>query len=210
MVARLDKYVGEIMQLLKEKGMEENTLLIFTSDNGPHKEKGGDPVFFNSNGGFKGIKRDLYEGGIRVPFIIYQKQMIRSDAIVTTPFVLYDLYPTFLELAGTAVPKNIDGISMLPILSNKKQKQHAWFYWELHEAGGKQAVRMGDWKAVKLNVSKNANSLIELYDLKNDPQEKNNVASKYPEIIRQMEKIIKEAHTSNKDWPLFGSEQGNK
>jgi arylsulfatase A-like enzyme len=99
---------------------------------------------------------------------------------------------------------------MLPILSNKKQKQHAWFYWELHEAGGKQAVRMGDWKAVKLNVSKNANSLIELYDLKNDPQEKNNVASKYPEIIRQMEKIIKEAHTSNKDWPLFGSEQGNK
>jgi arylsulfatase A len=148
MVSRLDKYVGEIVNTVKQKGIEENTLIIFTSDNGPHKENGGDPVFFNSNGGLKGIKRDLYEGGIRVPFIVYQKQMTKPGTVNITPFALYDLYPTFLEQATMPVSKNIDGISILPALSGRKQKQHDWFYWELHEAGGKQAARMGDWKAV--------------------------------------------------------------
>jgi arylsulfatase A len=206
MVSKLDKYVGEILSAVKQKSIEENTLIIFTSDNGPHKENGGDPIFFNSNGGLKGIKRDLYEGGIRVPMIVYKKGVTKTGSVTTIPFALYDLYPSFLELAGVSVTKNIDGIALLPSLAGRKQKQHSYFYWELHEAGGKQAVRIGDWKAVKVDVSKNADAPIELYNLKTDPQEKNDVASKYPIIVKQMEKIMKDAHTTNKDWPLFESE----
>ncbi len=209
MVSRLDKYVGEILNAIKQKGIEQNTLIIFTSDNGPHKENGGDPVFFNSNGGLRGIKRDLYEGGIRVPMVVYKKGMTRAGAVNTIPFALYDLYPSFLELAGVPVTKKIDGLSFVPVLRGRKQNQHSYFYWELHEAGGKQAVRMGDWKAVKLDVSKNVNSYIELYNLKIDPSEKNNVAAKYPQIVKQMEKIMKEAYMPDKNWPLLITEIKN-
>ena len=203
MVARLDKYVGEIMKMVKDKGIEENTLVIFTSDNGPHKENGGDPEFFNSNAGFKGIKRDLYEGGIREPFIVYKKGMTKAGTVNSTPAVLYDLFPTFLELAG--IPSNIktDGQSILSSFAGKQATPRNCLYWELHEAGGKQAVRMGNWKAVKVDVTKNKISPIELYDLKNDPGEKNNIADKNPAIVKQMEKIMNEAYVQNKDWPLF-------
>jgi arylsulfatase A len=205
MVARLDRFVGEIMQLLKEKGMEENTLVIFTSDNGPHKEKGGDPAFFNSSGGLRGIKRDLYEGGIRDPFIAYRKGFTKAGTVNTTPMAMWDMYPTFLQLAGVSSNKNIDGISMLAALKGQKQKQHHHFYWELHESGGKQAVRVGNWKGVRLNVSTTDNSPIELYDLSLDPQEKNNIALKYPEVVRQIEEIMKNEYVPNKDWPLMKS-----
>ena len=207
MVARLDKYVGEIMKTIKDKGMEENTLLIFTSDNGPHKENGGDPVFFNSNAGFKGIKRDLYEGGIREPFIAYKKGMTKAGSVNHMPAVIYDLYPTFLELAGVTAKTKTDGQSLVPALMGKQQAKHKYLYWELHEAGGKQAVRMGNWKAVKLDVSKNKNSPIELYNLKDDPGEQNNVAAKNPDVVKQMEEIMKEAYVPNKDWPLFPGEE---
>jgi len=210
MVSRLDKYVGEILQAVREKGIENNTFIFFTSDNGPHRENGGDPDFFNGNGGLRGIKRDLYEGGIRVPLIIYQPQVVKAGTINTTPFALYDLYPTFLEIAGIAVSKKIDGLSMLPTLLGRKQKQHAWFYWELHEAGGKQAVRMGNWKAVRLNVSADANSSIELYNVKADPQEKKDVAPQNPRIVKQMQQIIRDAHSRNIDWPLFEFEKATK
>lgn len=208
MVSRLDTYVGEIMKAVKQKGGEENTLIIFTSDNGPHKENGGDPVFFNSNAGLRGIKRDLYEGGIRVPFIAYQKGITKAGTVNTMPFALWDLYPTFLEMAGAPLTKHTDGISMLPAISGKKQAGHKYFYWEFHEAGGRQAVRMGDWKAVKADVSKNSPAL-ELYHLKNDPQEKNNVATKYPAIVKQIEEIMKEAYVPNRDWPLLVKEMKN-
>ena len=207
MVSRLDKYVGEIMNAVKQKGIEENTLIIFTSDNGPHKENGGDPDFFNSSGGFRGIKRDLYEGGIRVPFISYQKGITKGGTVNAMPFALWDLYPTFLQMAGVPVTKYTDGISMLPAMSGKKQAGHKYFYWEFHEAGGKQAVRMGDWKGVKPDVSTNSNSLIELYNLKIDPQEKNNVAAKNPGVVKQIEQILKEAYVPNADWPLLESEK---
>ncbi len=206
MVARLDKYVGEIMQTIKENGLEENTLVIFTSDNGPHKENGGDPVFFNSNAGFKGIKRDLYEGGIREPFIAYKKGMTKAGTVNAMPAVIYDLFPTFLELAGVSSKIKTDGQSIVPALKGKQQQADKYFYWELHEAGGKQAVRMGKWKAIKLNVSKNGNAPIELYDLTNDPHEENNVAAKNPDVVKQMEKIFKDAYVPNKDWPLFPGE----
>ena len=140
---------GVVMTAVKEKGLEENTMIIFTSDNGPHKENGGDPEFFNSNGGLRGIKRDLYEGGIRVPFIAYQKGLTKAGSINTKAYALWDLYPTFLEMAGAPSQKNLDGFSLLPVLSGKKGNAHDYLYWEFHEQGGKQGVRIGEWKAVK-------------------------------------------------------------
>ncbi|HEY6505751.1 MAG TPA: arylsulfatase [Chitinophagaceae bacterium] len=207
MVSRLDRYVGEIVTTLKERGELENTLILFTSDNGPHRENGGDPDFFDSNGKFRGIKRDLYEGGIRVPFIAYWKSKIKP-AITNQPASFWDLYPTFLEMAGISATKTIDGISILSSLTGKgKQKQHEYFYWEFHENNGRQAVRWKNWKGVKLNVGKDANAPLELYDLTSDPGEQNNVATKYPAIVKRIEQIIKEAHSPNKDWPLFASER---
>ena len=207
MVSRLDKYVGDIVSLIHRKGMDENTIIIFTSDNGPHKEGGGDPLFFNNTAGLRGIKRDLYEGGIREPLIVYWKNHIKTGAVNKQPFALWDFYPTFLQLAGIAAPKNTDGISLLPALLNKKQPVHEFFYWELHESGGKQAVRWGKWKGVKTGVSIKTDAAIELYDLETDPFEKNNVASENPEIVRKIESYMQRAHIYNKDWPLFPSEQ---
>lgn len=207
MVTRLDKYVGEIMQTLKEKGIENNTLLIFTSDNGPHKEKGGDPYFFNSNGGFRGIKRDLYEGGIRVPFIAYQKGMTKAGSRYDQPAALWDLFPTFLQYVGLPASKNSDGISIVPAIKGQKQNQHAYFYWELHESGGKQAIRYGNWKGVRLSVSTTTNAPIELYDLRSDPQEKYNVAGQNPKIVKEIDSLMQAAYVPNNDWPLMPGEK---
>ena len=207
MVARLDKYVGEIMQRLKEKGLEENTWIFFTSDNGPHQENRGDPVFFNSNAGFRGIKRDLYEGGIREPFIAYKKGTTKP-AVVNLPSVLYDMYPTFMELANIKLKRQMDGQSLVPVFMGKTRQPHPYLYWELHEAGGKQAIRMGNWKAVRNGVMANRHAAIELYDLDSDPAEKNNVAAQHPSVIKQMEKIFIEAYIPNPDWPLFPGEGG--
>jgi arylsulfatase A len=208
MVSRLDKYVGEVVAALAKKGMLENTLIIFTSDNGPHKEGGNDPYFFNSNGGLNGIKRDLYEGGIRVPFIASWKGKIKAGSQSNRIAAMWDLFPTFEQLSKAAISDSIDGISIVPALLGKAQPAHKYLYWEFHENGGRQAIRMGDWKAVKLNVSKNANSQIELYNISTDRPEKNNVASQYPDIVKQMEVIFMEAHVANKDWPLLVSEAG--
>lgn len=209
MVGRLDLYVGEIVKALQEKGIADNTLIIFSSDNGPHRENGGDPAFFTSSGIFRGIKRDLYEGGIREAFIAYWPGKIKP-AVTEQPAALWDMYPTFLELAGVKVKEKTDGISLVPLLLNKgKQKQHDYFYWEFHENNGRQAVRQGNWKAVKLNVSTNENSPVELYDLSTDPSEKNNVAAKFPDVVQKMEQLIKEAHVYNKDWPLLKPEFTN-
>lgn len=205
MVARLDKYVGEIMKAVTNKGIEKDTWIIFTSDNGPHKEHGGDPVFFNSNAGFKGIKRDLYEGGIRTPFIVYKKGVTKAGTVNTMPAILYDLFPTFLELGGVTSKIRSDGRSIVPSLMGKQQSPHKYLYWEFHEGGGKQAVRMGDWKSIKLDVNKSQPSF-ELYNLKNDPAEKNNIAGKHPAIVKQMEKFMKEAYMPDKEWPLLHSE----
>lgn len=206
MVARLDRFVGEIMNAVKDKGIEKNTLVIFTSDNGPHRENGGDPDFFNSNGGLRGIKRDLYEGGIRVPFIACQPGLTKPGTINTMPVAIWDLFPTFSQLAKVAWIPETDGISLLPTLKAQKLSQHPYLYWELHESGGKQAVRFGNWKGVRLNVRTKENPAIELYDLKTDPQEKNNIASKYPAVVKQIEALMKDAYVTNKDWPLLVSE----
>ncbi len=207
MVSRLDKYIGDIVKLVKEKGIAENTIIIFTSDNGPHKENGGDPEFFNSNGIFKGIKRDLYEGGIRVPFIAYWPGKIKP-VVNNNAAALWDMYPSFLELASVRYKNKIDGISLVPSLLKKgKQQQHEYFYWEFHENNGRQAVRWGKWKGIRLDVNNNDNAAIELYDLENDPAEENNIAGKNPAVVKKIEGLMKTAHVKNNDWPLLKKER---
>ena len=205
MVGRLDRYTGEIIKAIHDKGIEENTLVIFTSDNGPHRENGGDPDFFDNHKGLRGIKRDLYEGGIRVPFIAYWKGKI-LPGVTNQVAALYDLYPLFQQTAGIPITENIDGISILPTLMGKKQIQHDYLYWEFHENDGRQAVRWENWKAVKLGVSKNANAAVELYNLAIDPSEKDNVAAMYPGIAKQLDDMIKQAHKPDKKWPLLPGE----
>lgn len=206
MVGRLDMYVGEIVKAIEAKGLAENTLIIFSSDNGPHRENGGDPEFFNSNSIYRGIKRDLYEGGMRVPFIAYWPNKIKP-AEEHKPFALWDMYPTFLELAKIPVAEKIDGISIVPtLLNNRKQKQHDYFYWEFHENNGRQAVLWGKWKGVRLNVNKDDDAPVELYDLSIDPSEQNDLAASYPAVVQKIKQLMKEAHVSNSDWPLLKSE----
>lgn len=210
MVSRLDRFVGEVMAEVEKQGMAENTLILFTSDNGPHRENGGDPEFFNSNAGFRGIKRDLYEGGIRVPFIAVWKGHIPPRIEKKQTAAYWDLMPTFETMAGIPLTKGIDGISILPTLLGKpQQQQHPFYYWEFHESGGRQAVRLGNWKGVKLNVSTSASSALELYDIEKDPAEKSNVATQHPEVVKKIETIISREHVSDPNWPLLVKEKGN-
>jgi len=209
MVSRLDAYVGQVVKAVKAQGLEKNTLIIFTSDNGPHREHGGDPAFFNGSGGLRGIKRDLYEGGIRVPFVASWKGKIPAGATNMDPAAFWDIYPTIQQMTGMKTTANVDGISILPRFLNPKVKTanaKRYLYWEFHENGGRQAVRWGNWKGVKLNVTTEASPALELYDLEEDPTEQNNVAAKYPAIVKQLEQYIKVAHVNNPDWPLLKSE----
>ena len=202
MVHLLDKQVGEIMQKVEELGIAENTLIIFTSDNGPHQEGGADPEFFDSNGPLKGFKRDLYEGGIRVPMIASWKGKIEAGSTSDHISAFWDVMPTIAELAEVQTPQDIDGISFLPtLLGNKdQQKKHEHLYWEFHERGGRIAVRKGEWKAVKYKVGENPDALPELYNLANDIGETNNVADEYPEITREMDSLMRVSRTPS---PVF-------
>jgi arylsulfatase A len=207
MVTRLDKYVGEVMRQLKQNGLDKNTLVIFASDNGPHQEGGNDPSFFNSNGGLRGIKRDLYEGGIRTPFIAWWPGAVKAGAVSNYTGAFWDLMPTFAELTKQPAVAGIDGVSFLPVLLSKKMSGgHTFLYWEFHEQGGKQAVRLGNWKGVKLMARENPDAPVELYNLKTDSSENNNVAARYPEIAAQIKKIMQQAHKENKDFPFFAGE----
>ncbi len=203
MVARLDKYVGEVMQQLKAKGLDKNTLVIFSSDNGPHTEGGADPAFFHSSGIYKGVKRDLYEGGIREPFIAYWPKFIRSGSKSQYIGAFWDLLPTFAELAGTKAPLGIDGLSIAGVLTGKAKPQtHEYLYWEFHEQGGKQAIRQGKWKAVRLNVIQHPTAPIELYDLEKDPSETTNLASAFPEKAQELSLLMLKAHLPSALFPL--------
>jgi arylsulfatase A len=207
MIKELDDYVGEILNKLKELNLEKSTIVIFASDNGPHLEGGADPDYFNSNGDLKGYKRDLYEGGIRTPMLVRWPGKVKAGSKNDHISAFWDILPTFAEIAGTIVPAGSDGISFLPVLLGKsqKQRQHEYLYWEFHEQGGKQAVRMGNWKAVKLNVDKTPQGATELYNLLTDIGETNNISSSNPEIVKKMEEIMKQAHIPSGDFP-FASE----
>lgn len=202
MITRLDQQVGEILDLLKEKGLDDNTVVIFTSDNGPHEEGGADQPFFNRDGLLKGMKRSTHEGGIRVPFIVRWPGKVASGVKNDHMFAFYDLMATFCDIAGienyeeTYRNKSLendwfDGISIYPTLTGQDgQQQHEYLYWEFHETN-MLGVRKGDWKLVVQNRS------CRLYDLATDIHEDNDVAAEYPEILEDLKEICRKAHTAN-------------
>lgn len=200
MIARLDRDIGKLMEFLKGYGLDTNTIVFFTSDNGPHNEGGVKAAFHNSSGPLRGIKRDMYEGGIRVPMIVRWPGQIKAGAMSEFPWAFWDILPTAAAIAGAtnSLPKNLDGMSVLPTLLGKEQKPHEFFYWEFHEKGSKQAVRMGDWKAVRLAMNKP----LELYNLKTDLGETNNVAAAHPEIVAKIGEYLKTARRESPRWPL--------
>ena len=198
MVTRMDRDVGRIVDLLRQRGLDQRTLVLFTSDNGPHQEGGGDPEFFKSSGGLKGIKRDMYEGGIRVPMIASWPGTIAAASTTMYAAAHWALFPTFAELAGVPVPSGLDGTSILPVLRGQPQRPHEFMYWEFHERGFQQAVRMGNWKAVRLAKDKP----LELYNLADDPTEFTDVAAKHPDIVAKIESYLKTARTESPNWPI--------
>jgi len=203
MIDRTDVYVGQIVAKVKELGIDDNTIIIFTSDNGPHNAGGANPEFFNSAGGLKGMKRDLYEGGVRAPFIVSWPNKIKAGSVSNHVSAFWDMMPTFADVIGVKTPATTDGISLLPTLLNEgDQKQHEYLYWEFNHKGGRQAVRKGDWKGVIYNVLKNKKAKIELYNLAEDPTESNDISDKYPEIVAEIEGIMKNAHVDSELFPF--------
>jgi arylsulfatase A-like enzyme len=204
MISRMDRDVGRLFDRLRKLGIDENTIVFFSSDNGPHKEGGAKPEFFDSNGVLRGIKRDLYEGGIRMPMIVCWPGTIEAGSVSDHISAFWDFLPTAAELGAIKPPDNIDGISMLPTLLGEphRQKKHKFLYWEFHEQGKKQAVRMGDHKGVRLNVSRDPSGPIELYNVKTDIAEKRDVALKKPKIVVKMERYLITARTQSEDFPL--------
>jgi len=198
MISRLDRDIGRILAELKQLGLEKTTLVMFTSDNGPHKEGGINPDFFDSNGPLRGTKRDLYEGGIRVPMIARWPGTIEPGSTSDHISAFWDVLPTFAELAGAQKPEGIDGVSFARALFGRPQQEHEYLYWEFHEGSSKQAVRMGDWKAVRLAPSRP----IELYNLVSDIGEENNIADMHPDIVTKAEEIMSTVRTAADIWPL--------
>lgn len=208
MITRLDSYVGEVLRKLKEKGLDDNTIVIFSSDNGPHEEGGADPEFFGRDGKLRGLKRQCHEGGIRIPFIVRWPGRVSAGMVNDHQLAFYDVMPTFCELMGDkAFPKKyinkkikndcFDGISFASTLlgDDGKQQKHDFLYWEFHETD-QIGVRMGDWK---LLVKKGTPYL---YDLSNDVHEDHNIAAAHPDIVKQMKEIIKREHRDSGIFPV--------
>jgi uncharacterized sulfatase len=195
MITRLDRDVGRLLDLLRELGIAEETLVVFSSDNGPHREGGARPDFFDSNGPLRGIKRDLYEGGIRVPTLAWWPGTVKAGTTTGHPSAFWDFLPTACEVAGMDPPDAVDGISYLPTLQGKpdQQKAHKYLYWGFPGHGGKQAVRWGKWKAVRLNARKKPDGPLELYNLDTDMGETKNVVKEHPDIAEKMAAFIQEA-----------------
>ena len=201
MVTLLDSQVGDIMQTLEEEGLADNTIVVFASDNGPHIEAGATPGYFGSSGGFRGVKRDLYEGGIHIPFIVRWDGKVKPGSVSEHVSAFWDFLPTMADILGVSDEHHTDGISFLPELTGEGiQEEHDYLYWEYHRAGGRQAVRKGNWKAVAYGVEGGRN--IELYDLSSDPSESRDLAEQYPEIIAQMDSIMCAAHIPSKIFPF--------
>ena len=199
MVTRLDKYVGDVMAELKELGLDKNTIVIFTSDNGPHREGGANPDYFRSYGPLKGVKRDVYEGGIRVPMIAWGPEKIKAGVKSEHISAFWDVMPTLAELTGVTLPEAGDGISFLTtLLSEGEQKQHDYLYWEFHELNGREALRSGNWKLIRQPVV--GETILELYDLSSDIHEDNNLSQQNPEKVKELEVLMDGARTES---PLF-------
>ena len=199
MITVLDSDIGKIVAQLERLGLAENTLIVFTSDNGPAPEGGQDVDFFNASGGLRGIKRDLYEGGIRVPMIAYWPSVIAGGRHTDHVSAFWDVLPTFAELAGAVPPEDIDGISFAPAITGQgAQQAHAFLYWEFHgeRPVPAQAVRQGDWKAIRPQPrGYDPAAPIELYDLAADPGETRDVAEEHPAVVAEMREILDAART---------------
>ena len=197
MVNVLDDYVGEIMAELEAQGIADNTIVIFTSDNGPHKEGGHDYEYFECTKGLKGEKRDLYEGGVRVPMIASWPRKIAAGTETDQITAFWDFLPTMAALTGQTLEQQTDGVSILPTMFGKadQQQQHDYLYWEFPTKKGRMAIRKGDWKGVRYNVSVDPDSPLELYDLGSDVGETRNVASRNPEVVGQLDKLLGRART---------------
>lgn len=201
MMTALDDGVGQLLDLLEELDLDDNTVVMLSSDNGPHQEGGHMPDFFNSNGGLRGHKRDLYEGGIRCPLLVRLPGQIKAGTTSDHISAHWDLFPTVCEMAGVKPPAGLDGISFVPTLVGKDQPKHDYLYWEFHERGGKRAARIGNWKAVQNNVNaKGPDAPVEIYDLSKDPAEKSDLAAQHPEVVARARRIFDAAHTPSPFW----------
>lgn len=196
MVQRLDGDVGRLVDLLDELGLSDDTLIVFTSDNGPHEEGGHEPEFFDSNGPYRGHKRDLYEGGIIAPTIACWPGHVAAGSESKLASAGWDWLPTLCQLANIETPAGLDGVSLVPTLTGDgDQTEHDYLYWEFHEKGGRQAIRLGPWKAVRYNVRKNPSSTPELYNLVSDPGETTNLAAVEPAIAAELAALMDAART---------------
>ena len=213
MITHMDDGVGQIMALLKELKLDDNTIVFFTSDNGPAYDRlgGTDSQFFESAGPWRGFKGSLYEGGIRVPLVVQWPGHIQPGEVTDHLSAFWDVMPTIAALTGTKAPADIDGISFLPTLLDKpqQQKQHEYLYWEFPAYTGQQAVHMGDWKGVRQNLlkKKKPQMKIELYNLKTDPGEQHDVAEQNPEVVARIKSIMKTGRTPSKTFPFPALDQ---
>jgi len=212
MVSRMDAGIGQIRDRLEQYDIDENTIIIFTSDNGPEKgpKHGCDPEFFNSTGPFRGVKRDMYEGALRVPMIVWGPSNIPMGKVDDTIAAGWDILPTIVELGGAKIPDNIDGISLVNTIQGKPQWQHEYLYWEnweKHAQGVLRAIRRNRWKAIE-SQSAEGIQRFELYDLQTDIGEQTDLADTYPGIAEDMKSLMKEAHRPSEQpdfqskWPL--------
>ena len=204
MITHLNFSVGQIISKLRQLRLDENTLVIFSSDNGPMSEGGWDKKYFDSNGPLRGGKRDLYEGGIRVPMIAWWPGRVAAGSESAHISAFWDFLPTACELAGEKFPTGIDGISYAPTLLGKAQTTHDYLYWEFYEQGGKQAVRSGRWKGVRLNVHDNPSGQLEVYDLRLDVSESRDVSQQEPKIAEHLAALMSQAHVDS-ELVTFGS-----
>jgi arylsulfatase A len=211
MITLMDRDIGGIRALLKELKIDDNTLVVFTSDNGPHNTGGAKVEFFNDNGPLRGIKRNMYEGGVRVPFVAAWPGVIKPGRTSNHIGAHWDLMPTACEMAGIAPPADTDGISYLPLLQGKaaNQQQHKYVYFELHWPT-KRGIRMGDWVALQERTSAidPTKDKIELYNLKDDLAQEHDLAAQYPERIDAFMKLFIEAHTQTEHFQ-FGKRKPN-
>ncbi len=209
MITRMDGDVGRVLDLLKELAVDENTVVMFTSDNGPHNEGGHNPARFQPSGPLRGMKRDLYEGGIRVPFIVRWPGTTPAGAISDHIGYFGDLLATVADLSGTKAPAGLDSLSFAPEIKglHEQQEPHEALYWEFYERGGAQAVRHGKWKAVRKPMFSGP---VELYDLSQDLGEANNIAAQHPEIVEELTKLMDASHEDNPNWKPSGKVPANQ
>ena len=202
MVSRMDRDVGRLIDLLEELELSEHTLVIFTSDNGPTFNGGTDSEYFESSGPFRGLKTTLWEGGIRVPTLARWPGRIPAGEVSEHLSGFQDWVPTLVELAGGEVPQGLDGISLVPTLTGEgKQRQHDYLYWEYPERGGSQAVRRGQWKALRQDLHKGELST-QLFDLQADCGESRDLAAEHPKVLAELEQLMREARHPSDHFPI--------